>query len=489
MNSGAMNPTAPIERYVWRIAGVTVLGAIMSVLDTTIVNVALQTLGRDLHSSLDDIQWVVTGYLLALAAVIPASGWAARRYGAKRVYIWSLVLFTLGSVLCGLAWSTESLVFFRVLQGIGGGLIMPVGQIITARAAGPARMGRVMGMLGVVVVLAPVVGPTVGGLLVEHLGWEWIFFVNVPIGIVAVAAALRILPADEPEAAGRFDFLGLGLLAPGLVGIVYGLAEVGSTGGASSPKVLVPLIGGALLTVAFVLHAWNSPRPLLDLRLFSNRAFAAAATTTFCLGAALFGAMILMPLYFQTVRGEDAVATGLLVGPQGIGAAIAMGVSGRLADRVGGGKVAVVGIIITAITTLPFVFIDADTSYLFLGLAMAGRGFGIGSSFMPAMTAAFKVLRPDQVSDASPQLNVIQRVGGSLGTAILTVVLQNHIDAAGPQPTPDQVAGAFGTAYAWALAVGAIALVPAVVLAIVEARTARTAAALAREESLEAVAA
>src|SRR3954467_9274023 len=211
----------------WRIAIVVILGAIMSVLDTTIVNVALDTLSKDLHTSLNGIQWVVTGYMRALAAVIPVTGWAASRFGARRLYLISLVLFTAGSALCGLAWSSESLIAARVLQGLGGGMLLPIGQMILVKAAGPRNLPRVMAAIGVPIILAPVFGPTLGGLLLEHAGWQWIFLVNVPIGAVALVTALRLLPHDAPEEAGSLDAIGLVLIAAGLVGVTYGLAESG----------------------------------------------------------------------------------------------------------------------------------------------------------------------------------------------------------------------------------------------------------------------
>src|SRR3954466_6798180 len=225
-----MTSSSRIDAHVWRIAVVVILGAIMSVLDTTIVNVALDTLSRDLHTSLDGIQWVVTGYMLALAAVIPVTGWAATRFGSRRLYLISLVLFTAGSALCGLAWSPESLIAARVLQGLGGGMLMPIGQMILVKAAGPRNLPRVMSAIGVPIILAPVFGPTLGGLLLEHAGWQWIFLVNVPIGAIALTTALRLLPRDEPEEAGSLDLIGLVLVASGLVGVTYGLAQSGSAG-------------------------------------------------------------------------------------------------------------------------------------------------------------------------------------------------------------------------------------------------------------------
>jgi EmrB/QacA subfamily drug resistance transporter len=395
------------------------------------------------------------------------------------MYLISLVLFTAGSLLCGFAWSTGTLIAARVLQGLGGGMLMPIGQMILVRAAGPRNMARVMSAIGVPIILAPVFGPTLGGLLVEHAGWQWIFFVNLPIGVAAVFAALRLLPNEvgSPAKAGRLDALGLALVATGLVGITYGLAESGSAGSLTAPSVLIPFLIGVMLVAAFVLRALRIPNPLLDVRLYANKAFASASVTMFALGAALFGAMVLMPLYFQTVRGEDAVSTGLLVAPQGIGAACAMLLSSRVVERYGGGLTALVGGLITLVATVPFVLIEAGTSYWLIGAAMIVRGFGIGMSMMPAMTAAYAVLRPDQINTATPQLNVLQRVGGSIGTAILAVSLSSGIGALG-RPTPDGVAGAFAGTYWWVMAITVVALLPTIVLTVVErrAKTSRSAA-------------
>jgi EmrB/QacA subfamily drug resistance transporter len=477
-----------ISPHVWRISIVVIVGAIMSILDTTIVNVALESLSRDLHSSLADIQWVATGYMLALAAVIPVSGWAAEKVGARRLWIASVVLFTLGSALCGAAWSTGSLVAFRVLQGLGGGMIMPIGQMVLARAAGPQQMGRVMGVIGVPMILAPVFGPTLGGLLLEHLGWRWIFYVNLPIGIIGVILALRLLPAVQSREAPPFDKVGFALLATGVPLLVYGLAEIGQQGGMGAGS-LGPMVAGIVLIAAFVLHALRTTTPLVNVRLFANRAFSAASTTTFALGAGLFGAMIIMPLYFQIVRGEDAVHTGLLLIPQGVGAAIAMPLAGRAADRIGGGRVAVAGLLATLVATLPFALIGAHTSYWLIGTAMIARGFGIGMTMMPAMSAAYASLRPSDIAHATPQLNVLQRVGGSIGTAILTVVLQNGISgrvASAGRSAPDVIAPAFSTTYWWVFAVTAVALLPALLLARVEGRR-RTRPAAPPETTLEPV--
>jgi EmrB/QacA subfamily drug resistance transporter len=478
--------TDRVPAHVWRISAVVIIGSIMSILDTTIVNVALATLGRELHSTISQIQWVATGYLLSLAAVIPITGWAARRFGAKQVYITSLVLFTAGSALCGLASSATELILFRVLQGIGGGMILPIGQLMMAQAAGPKRMGRVMSVVAVPAMLAPILGPALGGLILDNASWRWIFFVNVPIGVIAVITAVRSLPRVERTVTDALDYRGLILMAAGLPLITYGLAEVGSTGGFTSVKVIVPILAGVALVAVFCRHALRVRHPLLDLRLYRKPTFSAASIAMFCLGAALFGGLILLPLYWQGVRHESVLNTGLLTAPQGLGAALMMPIAGRLTDRYGGGPLALIGVIVTTIGTIPFALIGAHTSIGWLSVAMIFRGFGIGLAFMPAMSAAFASLEPSELSDATPQMNVLQRVGGSIGIAVLAVVLQRSLIGA---HTSAAMASAYGTAFAVAAALTALAVIPCIVLMRAERASRRTGAETPPEVLAEAVAA
>jgi EmrB/QacA subfamily drug resistance transporter len=481
-SSRSLGPAASdrIEPYVWKVAGVVVLGMLMSILDTTIVNVALRTLGHDLHSSISQIQWVVTGYLLSLAAVIPITGWAARRYGAKRVYMTSLVLFTAGSALCAVAASTTTLVLFRVLQGVGGGMLMPVGQLIMAQVAGPRRMGRVMGVVAMPAMLGPILGPVVGGLILQNLHWSWIFLVNLPIGVIAFILGWRIIPETESGAAGRLDVRGLVLLSSASSALVYGLSQLGTHSSLTAPAVVWPIVAGIALSGAFCLHALRVERPLLDVRLYANRVFASASLTTFALGAALFGAMILVPLYYQEVRHESVIVTGLLTGPQGLGMLLVAPLTGRLTDRFGGGRVALVGVLILALSTIPLGFVSSTTSIASISIVLLVRGVGIGFAFMPAMTAAFAALRPEQLSDATPQLNVVQRIGGAIGTAVLAVVLER---TGGHAPTLTKLAGAFGTAYWWSFGIALVAVIPCVVLLRAERPRARLTRAAAEAQA------
>jgi len=491
-----------MDRALIRLASVVVLGTIMSILDTTIVNVAIETLGRDLGASLSAVQWVSTGYLLALATVIPLTGWAMERFGGRNLWMVSVALFLVGSVLCGLAWSTTSLIVFRVLQGFGGGMIMPVGQAILAQAAGPERMGRIMSVIGVPTLLGPILGPVIGGLIVDNVSWRWIFFVNIPIGVLALGLAAKLLHADAGRAdAGRLDWTGLLLLSPGLAGIVFGLSETETHGGITAPIAWVPIVVGALLVALFVRHAWFADRPLIDVRLFRATGFSAAAASTFLLAGALFGGMIVLPLYYQVVRGTSALDAGLLMAPQGVGAAFAMPFAGRLTDRIGGGRVALAGLLICTLATIPFAGIQADTPYTLLAPVLVLRGIGIACAMMPAMAAAYATLSHAQVPRATSALNVLQRVGGSMGTALLAVVLQHQITsqlgvagAAGGGGTlqrlpenvrarvADPLAAAFGNTFWWAVGMSAVALVPATVL-VVSQRRERRSQALTQVES------
>jgi EmrB/QacA subfamily drug resistance transporter len=450
-----------LDRGTLAIASVVVLGAIMAILDTTVVNVAINHLTRDLDAPLSTIQWVVTGYMLALATVIPLTGWAAHRFGTKRLYMISLTLFIAGSVLCGLAWSAESLIAFRVLQGLGGGMIMPAGMTILTQAAGPQRIGRVMAIVGVPMLLGPIVGPILGGWLVDDISWRWIFYINVPIGLAALTLALRILPKDEPSPTESLDVVGLALLSPGLATLIYGLAEMGSNG-IDAVGAWLPMTIGASLIAGFVLHGLNTRNPLIDLRLFQERSVAAAGLTMTLFTLAFFGAMLLLPLYFQGVRGEGAMDTGLLLAPQGLGAMLMMPVAGTLTDRIGPGRIVLVGIPTIAVTMGVFTQLTDSTSYWAIGATLFVMGLGMGATMMPTFSAAFQTLKRAAVPRATTALNIIQQVGGAIGTAIMSVLLTNAV--ADRAPTPAGAADAFGSVFVWATVFLAVAFLPALLL-------------------------
>jgi EmrB/QacA subfamily drug resistance transporter len=443
----------------------------MSILDTTVVNVAINTLSQRFHTSLTTIQWVATGYTLALATVIPLTGWIADRFGTKRLYMISIFLFVGGSCLSGLAWDATSIIVFRVLQGLGGGMIMPAGMTILTRAAGQDRIGRVMSIIGVPMLLGPILGPVLGGWLVADVSWRWIFFINLPIGLVALLAAARVLPRDVAAHEQRLDLVDLLLLSPGLALVIYGLAETNSAGGFGAAKVLVPLIIGVALVAAFVRHALRARDPLIDLRLFKDRAFATSSATLILVAISVFGSFLLLPLYFQAVRGESALQSGLLLVPQGLGSMIAMPIAGQLADRTGAGKIVPFGLIAVAAAVLGLTQVTAHTSFWLIGADLFAFGLGMGFAMMPTFTGAMQTIRTEAVARASTALNIIQQTGASIGTAVLSVLLASaisshlgsgaggggigsaaHLTAAARAHIAPPLAAAFGDTFWWALA-------------------------------------
>ncbi|WP_083529993.1 DHA2 family efflux MFS transporter permease subunit [Skermania piniformis] len=429
--TSAEEPAAPdrLDAAVYRTAGVVVLGAIMAILDVTVVGVAIPTFQSTFETSYAIAAWTMTGYTLALATVIPLTGWAADRFGTKRLYMLAITLFVLGSVLCSFAWDITSLITFRVLQGLGGGMLMPLGMTIMTRAAGPSRIGRVMAVLGIPMLLGPICGPILGGWLIESASWHWIFLINVPIGILALIAAFIIFPRDRPSPSESFDFVGMLLLSPGLALFLFGVSSIPEMGTVASARVLIPAVIGLVLVLAFVRHALRTEQPLIDLRLLGrNRNLAVAVATMLLFAMAFFGAGLLLPSYFLQVRGETTLQAGFLLVPQGLGAMISMPIAGRLVDRIGPGKIVLTGVALISLTMAVFTQVHADTPYPLLLGALFVMGLGMGATMMPVMTAAMATLTDHEVARGSTLMNIVNQTAGSIGTAIMSVVLTNLLD-------------------------------------------------------------
>ena len=429
-----------IDAAVLKVAGVVVLGAIMSILDITVVNVALPTFQTDFGTvdhplAYSTVAWTVTAYTLALATVIPLTGWAADRFGTKRLYMTAIALFTIGSVLCALAWSIEALIAFRVVQGLGGGMLMPLGMTIMTRAAGPQRMGRLMAILGVPMLLGPILGPILGGWLIDAASWHWVFLINLPIGLIAMVYAWRVLDADRPEPSESFDVVGMLMMSPGLALFLFGISSIPEEGTIAAPRVWITMLIGAALVIGFVFYSFKPQHPLLDLRLFRNRNLTVSIITMFLFGAAFFGGLLLVPTYFQQVRGESVLMAGLLVAPQGIGAMLTMPIAGALADRFPVGRIVPVGLVLILIGMFGLTRIEADTSYTFLIGTLFVMGLGMGSTMMPIMTSALRTLTHHEVARGSTLLNITQQIASSVGVAVMSVLLTNGLkssDLAGP---------------------------------------------------------
>ena len=436
-----------ITPEILKVAGVVVLGAIMSILDVTVVNVALPTFQTELAGdgkeiAYSTVAWTATGYMLALAAVIPLTGWAADRFGTKRLYMTAIGLFTIGSVLCATAWNIEALIAFRVLQGLGGGMLMPLGMTILTKTAGPHRMGRLMAILGIPMLLGPIMGPILGGVLIDAASWHWVFLINLPIGIVGLLYAQRVLPKDSPEPSEALDVVGTILLSPGLAALLYGVSTIPEEGTIAAAKVLIPAIVGIVLIGAFVFWSFKPQHPLLDLRLFKDRNLTVAIITMFLFAAAFFGALLLVPTYFQQVNGDSVLKAGLLVAPQGIGAMLTMPIAGALSDRIPVGRIVpfgfigiLVGVFGVSQSTDP-----GTSNWTIMGWLFV-TGLGMGATMMPLFTSALKTLKAADVARGSTLLNVTQQVASATGIAVISVVLTNAMKAgdivAGSDQLPD----------------------------------------------------
>lgn len=453
----------PIDPNVVRIATVLIVGGLAVVFDTTIVSVALHTLAAQLDTTVSTIQWVSTGYLLALGVTIPLVGWAQSRFGGKRLWMFALVLFLVGSIACSLAWNASSLITFRVIQGVGGGVMLPLMSTLVMQAAGGKALGRTMAMLSLPAVLGPVLGPVIGGVILNWFDWRWLFWVNVPFCVVGLVLAWKMLPHDGRLSRVRLDVVGVLLLSPGLVGVLYGLSNASKPDGFGRTDVLAPLLVGVALLVAFAVYsARMAGRALVDVRLFGHRSVASASALLLLSGAALYGGMLLLPLYFQDLRGVDPLRAGLLLVPQGIGTFFSRRIAGRLMDSIGAKWVALAGFAIVGLATVPFAVATQATNEWFLMAFLVLRGFGLGAVTVPVMAVAFVGLDRPDVPHASILTRIAQQIGGSFGVALLAVILEG-LTAAG-DGSAAATAYAFDQAFWWSIGFTAVAIVVSLTL-------------------------
>jgi EmrB/QacA subfamily drug resistance transporter len=426
-------PESTLDRRLIALGVVVVLGTLMTTLSATIVNVATRTLGSEFGAPLSTVQWVLTAYFLSMASTIPLAGWAAERFGAKRVWIGALFLFMTGSMLSGFSWSVGVLIAFQACQGMGAGVLAPVGQTILAQAAGPLRMGRVMGMISAPLLMGSLAGPVIGGLIISLAGWRWIFFFNLPLGFFAVLAAHKLLPRSHRLQGLELDLRGLVLLCSGVVIFIYGMSQASVDGGFNSPRVLIGLGAGAVLVLLYVVHAiGRRDRALINIALFRERPFMAATSTMLMLQLTRYGVLILMPLYWQLMRGQSPFVTGLLLIPQTLGAAAGMPLAGWVADRTGVRVVVPTGILVGMLGALAYSQFGIDTSVAMCAGALFLIGLGLGATVVPTTVAAYVTLPASAIPRASCAFNSIIQIGGSMGTALFAVVLQRSIAAEAP---------------------------------------------------------
>ncbi len=406
----------------WLSLGVITIGSFMTLLDSTIVNVALPGITKDFHADVSQGELVVTLYLISLAIVIPLSGYLGERFGLKRVYMLTLTAFVLSSGLCAAAWSFPILVLFRFLQGLGGGMLQPVGMAIMFTMITPLERGRFMIILGLPILLGPILGPTVGGYLVDYVSWRAIFLINVPAGIIALFLAHRLLHEMPTRRTAKLDFIGFALIATSFPALLLGLSE-GADKGWGGPLVSILIGGGAIGVVLFVIHELRHDDPLLQLRLFKHPMFAISSVMQLVTQFCFFGSNYLLPLVLQDAYHLSASKTGMLLFPVAICDFLAVIVSGRLYNRVGPRPFALLGLFFLFGTALALTRITPTTSVYVIAAVSSLRGFGMGFCMMPVQTMAFNTVPQPLMARATALSNVMMRIFGSASTAILTSIV------------------------------------------------------------------
>ncbi|GHF15934.1 MFS transporter [Amycolatopsis deserti] len=414
-----------------RMITAVLLGGILGILNSTMVAVGTDVLAADFGASLSTIGWATTGFLLAVTVAIPFTTWAVDRFGGRRTWLSGLAVFLAGALAAGLSWDVGSLIAARVVQGLGAGILDPLVLTLLARAAGPARAGRVMGLMGVVLSLGPVLGPVAGGAVLDVLPWRWMFLLNVPLGLVAVLLALRSIRGDDASAPApsRLDVRGLALLGPGFAAIVLALSQAAEHSAFTTASVLVPLVAGVVLLLAYGAHAKRAAAPLIDLRLFARGGFTASVAVMALVGLGTFANLFVLPLYYQQMHGHGVLAAGLLVAPVGIGGAISMPLAGRLSDRIGARMLVRGGAIVALLAGLAFTWMGPDTAQAWPAVAALVMGLGLGFVGAPTMGSLYRTLPPRLVPQGSSALYMLNQLGASIGVVVVTLILETAGDA------------------------------------------------------------
>jgi DHA2 family multidrug resistance protein len=422
--------TRPFHRvlhleYYWQALIVVIVGSFMVMLDTTVVNIALPRIitvfGADVHST----QYVLTGYMLALAVIMPATGYLTDTFGTKRIYLLSMLFFTLGSALCAGAWNVPSLVLFRLLQGLGGGMLMPIGMTIIFKVVPPEQRGMVSGVFGLPLLLAPVIGPTLGGYIVEYIDWRFIFTLNLPVGALGLLLGVTLLRETETRSDLRPDVKGFILSGIAFGSLLYALSEA-PTDGWDAPYIVVLLALGSAALVGWTWVELTEEQPLVELKVFRIATYTLATMVNFIITLGLFSSMFLLPIFFQNFRGLGAMETGLLMVPQALASAVMLPISGRLFDKIGPRPLIVTGLLLMAYSTWKLSFLDLSTPDDTVREILIMRGLSMGLITMPAMTVAMNSIPPHLIARSSSLTNVLRQVFGSFGTAIFATLLQNR---------------------------------------------------------------
>lgn len=451
----------PDHRSVVKVAIILVLGAIAPMLDTTMTNVAINTIMKDLHSSVNLVQWITTSYILALGIVVPIAGWAVDHYSGKKIYLSALFVFLTGSIISGLATDINLLIIGRIIQGAGAGIIISIITTLVVRATGTQGLGSIMAIVGLPAVLAPILGPTFGGFIIKALDWHWIFYVNIPIALSSLILLYFLMPEFKPTVAKKsFDWLSIILLGGTFTSLILGITKLSTSGKFTNSDVLISIFIGIALMIGYVIYALLFPKKaLVSLKLFKFPSFTASSILLLMSGLTVNGAMFILPLYLQNIRGLSVMMSGVYLISQGLGLLIARSQIGKLTDRIGARWVVLASIAIAVIGTLPFAFFNAKTATWLILITLFIRGIAQGGMTIPIMSDAYSGVPSELVSEATTASRMLQNIGGAFGTALLATWIQTQLNH--QLVTLPKLNSAYQGAFVITVIVSILAVIPA----------------------------
>ncbi|BBM16874.1 MFS transporter [Enterococcus avium] len=458
------NTSNKLPKEVLSAAWAIALGAIAPMLDSTMVNIAIDQLTKNFHTTLSIIQWAITGYVLALAIAVPIAGWLMNRFDGKKIFIGAVILFGVTSVLAGISWNVTSFIVFRLLQGFTAGIITPLMSTLLVKTAGPENIGRVMAIVSTPMIFGPILGPVLGGFIVQAASWRWIFFINVFIILIAAPLMMRTLPNFEPfNRKSKLDIFGILDLSAMSAALIYGITKAADHATFKNSESLIWTGLGLLFLIVYIVYDYRKQHvTVLPLTIFSHRSFKASSVGLFFANIAIMGPMLILPLFFQNFRHFSAMEAAIALIPQGLGMLVTRPLIGKLIDKLGAKYVVIVSLIISLVGTIPLVFVTDKTSMVWIALILFIRGTSFGGINLPLTSDAYTGLADEELPDAGVGINIIENLGSSFGSAIIATVVATVLQ--GVQPTITHELSAYHAGFLFSVIALALIFIPSIFL-------------------------
>ncbi|MDR2860452.1 MAG: multidrug efflux MFS transporter [Elusimicrobiota bacterium] len=446
-----------------KIAFILIFGMFAPALDATIVNVAIKTISAELNTTIPVVQWITTAYILVMGIAVPVAGWLDNRFSAKKIYLISIIIFLIGSIFASLAWSIESLIAFRIIQGLGAGIMLPTLQTSLIQYSDGKNLGALISIVSIPTLIIPILGPVLGGFLINNLPWRWIFYVNIPVSIIAFFLALKLPETQIVNKTQRLDIIGSLLLSGTFILLILGISKMRQAGGLENQSADFTIIFAIVLLIVFIFYSLRTKKePAVDMRLFKFKSFTSSSILLFVSGIISIGTLFILPLFFQQVRNQTPLMAGLMLAPQGVGMLLTRGISGKLTDQIGARFVVIVSLILVLLGTFPFMFDNAQTKTIWLILSLLIRGAGLGGVVIPIMASIYSDLTKEQISNGTVITRILQQIGGAFGTAVLAMVLQHYFLIG----NSGNIAKAYNMVFFWSACWTVISIIPAFFLPI-----------------------